>query len=246
MPERHVILPRRSRTLVRALPKMGLCSRSQSYELIRSGHVTLNGRIVTDPNKEVKQADKITAAGAAVAKKQKRYIILHKPAGYVTTRKDEKARPTVYDILGNIGDWVFPVGRLDKDTEGLLIFTNDTSFGDYMTDPVNKMPRTYRATVEGIICEEVAEKTLKGIDIGRDERSKPIGFKVLKRLTNESIVEVTLTEGKNREVRRLCDALGTPVKRLLRIQFGPYRLGDLPEGAWREVKNSLTLTSESR
>lgn len=207
--------------------------------------MTVNGRVVTDPDREIKPIDKIAAHGAALKKKQNRYIILHKPTGYVTTRKDEKGRPTVYDIIGDLGDWLFPVGRLDRDTEGLLIFTNDTIFGNYLTDPANKIPRTYRVTVKGIISEEASQKALKGVDIGRAERSKPIVFRVLKRIMSESIIEITLTEGKNREVRRLFDALGAPVIRLVRIQFGPYRLGDLPQGAWHEVKNDLSLTANA-
>ena len=141
----------------------------------------------------------------------------------------------MYDILGDVGDWVFPVGRLDKETEGLLIFTNDTAFGDHLTDPMNKIPRKYIVTIEGTISEQVRKSVLKGIDIGRGEIAKPTGLRILGEDHRDSIVEVTLTEGKNREIRRLFAALGKPVKRLVRTSFGPFDLGDLAYGKWREV-----------
>lgn len=227
---------RRSNTLVRTIPKLGLCSRTESYRLIRSGSVRVNGSIVTDPNKTVGlPADRITISGHRAGQKKFRYILLNKLAGYVTTRKDEKLRPTVYEFLKDVGDWVFPVGRLDKDTEGLLIFTNDTAFGDYLTDPANKIPRTYVVTVEGLISSDDAVKVRNGIDIGRGEVSKPTGFRIVKEDRGGSIVEVTLTEGKNREVRRLFAALGKDVKRLVRTHFGPFGLDDIAPGKWRET-----------
>ena len=219
---------------MRTLPKLGLCSRTQGYELIRSGQVTVNGAIVTDPDKKVSPTDRILINGKKTQKKL-RYILLHKPAGYVTTRKDEKFRPTAYDILGDVGDWVFPVGRLDKETEGLLIFTNDTAFGDYLTNPVNKIPRRYVVTIEDAISEEEKRNIFNGVDIGRGEISRPTGLKVLEKNSRISTIEITLTEGKNREIRRLFEKLGKEVKRLVRISFGPFDLSDLAAGKWCEV-----------
>lgn len=226
---------RRSRTLVRILPKLGHCSRSLSYDLIRSGRVKVNGVSVTDPNKNIRSSDKITVDNARAKQKKLRYILLNKPAGYVTTRSDEQGRPTVYDILGDVGDWLFPVGRLDKDTEGLLIFTNDTVFGNRLTDPENRIPRTYIATVEGVIRKDDERRALRGIDIGRGEMSNPIGFKVLAAEPTAAVVELTLTAGKNREVRRLFEAMGASVKRLVRTSFGPFSLIGINPGEWREI-----------
>ncbi len=220
---------------MRTLPKLGLCSRSLSYKLIRSGRVKVNGAPVIDPNKNIRHTDKITIDDISAKKKRPRYILLNKPSGYITTRSDEKLRPTVYDLLEDVGDWIFPVGRLDKDTEGLLIFTNDTVFGNRMTDPENKIPRTYVATVEGAIIKEDERKVLRGIDIGKGEISRPTGFKVLSTQPYNTVVELTITEGKNREVRRLFEALGRPVKRLIRTSFGPYDLTGIEPGKWREI-----------
>jgi 23S rRNA pseudouridine2605 synthase len=226
---------RYSRTLVRALPKLGLCSRAEAFDIIRSSRVKVNGRIVTDPNKSLSPADRVMVDGAGIARKRNRYVLFNKPAGCVTTFKDERSRKTVYDVLGDIGDRVFAVGRLDKDTEGLLLFTNDTAFGNFMTDPSSKMPRTYIATVDDLLGEADMAKALQGVDIGRGERSRPVRAKILKRGKRETVLEITLTEGKNREVRRLCEVLGATVTKLVRTSFGPFRLSDLPSGKWREL-----------
>ncbi len=222
-----------SKTLARALPKLGLCSRSEAFNLVRSGRVKVNGRAITDPLNNLSSADRVTVDGKAIAKEERRYILFNKPAGCVTTSKDERSRKTVYDVLGDVGGRVFAVGRLDKETEGLLIFTNDTAFGDFLTDPSNKIPRTYIATVDGPLSETDMVKALHGVDIGRGERSRPVNARILKRGERKTIVEITLVEGKNREVRRLCEALGAPVTKLVRTSFGPFRLGDIPSGKWR-------------
>jgi 23S rRNA pseudouridine2605 synthase len=213
-----------------------LCSRSEAYGLIRSGRVTVDGFIVKDPNSVISVAANIYINGYKVKAKHKRYIIFNKPAGCVTTRKDEKNRKTVYDVLGDIGGRLFSVGRLDKETEGLLIFTNDTEFGNYLTDPRNKIPRTYIITVDGIFAEKDIAKMVAGVDIGRGEFSRPVSAKIVKRPDAAvTVLEITLIEGKNREIRRLCEALDAPVKKLVRVSFGPFRLGNLPSGGWREL-----------
>lgn len=227
--------PARSRTLVRALPKRGLCSRTQAFGLIRSGGVMVNGRAVTDPNRVIRAQDRIMIAGADAAARRKRYILFYKPAGCVTTRHDERGRKTVYDVLGDVGDWVFPVGRLDKDTEGLLLFTNDTAFGDYLTDPVNRVERTYRVTVAGNLSGDDIAGAGRGVDIGRGERSRPLSIEVMSRDGPGMTLEIVLVAGKNREIRRLCEALGAPVERLVRTKYGPFELGRLEPGARREL-----------
>jgi len=222
--------------LVRFLPKQGICSRTQAFDLIRSGRVSLNGKSVTDPNRTVSASDRILIDGKSPLKKsQNRYILFHKPAGCITTRKDEKGRRTVYDALGDAGGWMFPVGRLDKDSEGLLLFTNDTAFGDFLTDPANKVRRTYTVTVAGLLSADDVARARRGVDIGRGERSRPVSIKVLSADAGKTILEITLIEGKNREIRRLCEALGAPVTRLVRTAYGPFRLGGLPAGKSRAL-----------
>ncbi len=221
--------------IARVLSKRGICSRAQAAAFIRDGRVTVNGRVVTDARAPVAVHDRIIVDGASTSARAKRYILLHKPAGYVTTRSDEKGRKTVYDLLGDVGAWVFPVGRLDKDSEGLLIFTNDTFFGNVLTDPQFRIPRTYRVTVNGTIDAVTAARIKKGLAIGRGERSCPREATIVGQDLYATIIDVTLTEGKNREIRRLFETLGTPVVRLVRTSFGPFRLGSLTPGAWRPI-----------
>lgn len=220
--------------IIRAISKSGICSRKQALELVTAGKVKINGRIVLDPGYKAGKTDQILVNEKPIPKTRKIYILLHKPAGYVTTRKDELGRPTVYEFLKDIDDWVFPVGRLDLDSEGLLIFTNDTKFGNLLTDPRYKISRSYEVQISGHITESDIEKVLKGVDIGRGEKSKPIGLKILSENDDSTWVEVSLKEGKNREIRRLFEALDRPVKRLIRTRFGPFMLGSIEMGKWIE------------
>jgi len=226
----------RSRTLVRLLPKLGYCSRTQAFALIRSGRVTVDGRSVTDPNKIVRKDAFLKVGGERVGKKKIRCLLFHKPPGVVTTRKDERGRRTVYDILGDVGDWVFPVGRLDKESEGLLIFTNDTAFGNALTEPRNKAERTYVVIIDGNLSPFDLKRVRKGIHIGRGEISKPISLRIIEQDLYSTTCEITLTEGRNREIRRLFKVLGKDVRRLIRIRFGNFTLGSLKPGEWREGK----------
>lgn len=225
----------RSKSLVRILPKLGLCSRAEAYKAIRAGRVAVDGGVVTDPNAIIDRPESISIDGKPAGASRKRYIIFHKPAGCITTCRDEKGRRTVYDVTGDLGGRLFPVGRLDKDSEGLLILTNDTRFGDYLTDPANKIPRTYTVTVDGDLSEADIAKMLSGVDIGREERSRAIAARMLGRGRGRTTFEITLTEGKNREIRRLCMALGVTVRRLVRTRFGAFRLDGLPSGRWQEL-----------
>jgi len=225
-----------SRNLIRMLSKMGLCSRTQALAHVQAGRVTVNGRCVKDPGYVVRPGDKIQLAGQAARPKAKRYFLFHKPAGCVTTRSDEKGRKTIYAWLTEINDWVFPVGRLDLDSEGLLILTNDTAFGHRLTEPSFEVPRTYKVWVRGLLTAEDQRQIGSGLAIGRGEVTLPARLKILKPDSKLSHAEITLTEGKNREVRRLFEALGKPVVRLLRTRFGPFVLGTLKSGDWKEIK----------
>lgn len=198
------------------------------------GKVRINGRRILDPGYKTRKSDRILINGKPIPRVKKRYILLHKPAGYVTTRKDELHRPTVYELLKEIDDWIFPVGRLDRDSEGLLIFTNDTKFGDILTDPRYKTERTYEVLITGHISQEEIADILKGVDIGRNEKSRPINVKILDKNDDSTWVEVTLREGRNREIRRLFEALNRPIKRLIRTKFGSFTLGSIKPGKWIE------------
>ena len=235
-------MKRYSRTLVRTLPKLGLCSRTEAFELVRSARVKVNGRTIIDPSKCLSSGDRITIDGKSVAKKESRYILFNKPAGCITTSRDERSKRTVYDVLGDVGSRVFAVGRLDKETEGLLLFTNDTAFGDFLTDPENKIPRTYMVTVDGILAEKDIAAMNAGVDIGRGEFSRPVSVKMVKDGDAPgTTLEIVLTEGKNREIRRLCGAMGAKVKRLVRVSFGPFRLGNLPSGGWEGLSERFCI-----
>ena len=199
-----------------------------------AGKVKINGKITLDPGHKIRKTDHILVNEKPLSKSQKRYILFHKPAGYVTTRKDELGRPTVYEFLKDIDDWVFPVGRLDLDSEGLLIFTNDTKLGNVLTDPRFKISRTYEVLITGHLTDNDIERILKGIDIGRGEKTQPTCLRILTKNDDSTWVEICLKEGKNREIRRLFEALNRPVKRLIRTKFGPFRIGAIKPGKWDE------------
>jgi len=144
-------------------------------------------------------------------------------------------RPTVYEFLKDIDDWIFPVGRLDRDSEGLLIFTNDTKFGNVLTEPRYKIERTYEVLVDGVISHDEILEMQKGVDIGRGEKAEPKGVKILEKKEGKSWVRVSLEGGKNRELRRLFESFDKPVKRLIRTKYGPFSLNSIKPGRWIEL-----------
>jgi 23S rRNA pseudouridine2605 synthase len=223
-------------SLERALSKLGFASRSEARELITAGRVTINGKTITDPARRV-TPETITIAidGRAPARATEPIVVaLHKPRGYVTTRSDPEGRKTVYDLLTDLPTRVVAVGRLDLATSGLLILTNDTQLANWLTEPQTAMRRVYLVTVEGRVDERALERLRRGIH-SDGERLAAAAIELRKASGKESHLTVTLTEGKNREVRRLLDAVGHPVTRLRRVQFGGLALGDLPQGRWRIV-----------
>lgn len=223
-------------SLDRALSKLGLASRSEARGLILEGRVRVDGRILANPSTRVVPERVIIAIDGASPQRPAAplTIVLHKPRGYVTTRSDPQGRKTVYDLLADLPERVIPAGRLDLATSGLLLLTNDTQFGNWLTDPASQIPRVYLVTVKGDVTDAVATRLMKGITIGR-ERLVAAQVSVRKRSTRESHLTVTLTEGKNREIRRLLDAVDHPVTRLRRVQFGGLALGTLAPGTWRRV-----------
>jgi 23S rRNA pseudouridine2605 synthase len=221
--------------LERALSKLGLASRTEARELIVSGRVKVDGRRAKDPRAlVVPERVRISIDGQAVGRATWRLVLLHKPRGVVTTKRDPEGRPTVYDCLRGPSspasaartwlDRLVPVGRLDLASTGLLLLTSDTRLADWLTDPRNVVVRRYVVTIRGALRPE-AEATL----------TPPATVTVLKRSTRETHLIVELTEGKNREIRRMFEAIGHEVTRLKRIAFGGLELGNLRPGQWREV-----------
>jgi 23S rRNA pseudouridine2605 synthase len=164
----------------------------------------------------------------------KRFFIFHKPKGVITTHNDEKGRKTIFDVLPAGLGYMHAVGRLDQATSGLLLLTNDSALSSYLIDPTSKVMRTYLVSVRGAFTQAQATEAVVGV-VNGGERLECHSVKIQKKSGRESHLEVVLTQGKNREIRRLFQALGHEVTRLRRIQFGPFRLEDLPPGAWREI-----------
>jgi len=221
--------------LVRALSKLGLASRTQTQEWIEAGRLSVNGRIVKDPKfAVVPESDKFALDGNALQQPQRTCIALHKPRGYVTTRSDEKGRKTIYDLLPPELHTLHAVGRLDMQTSGLLLMTNDTKLSSFLTEPVNAIPREYLVSVDGKVSDDAINQMLAGVqDDG--ELLKASAITVCKLSGKESHLFITLHEGKNRELRRLCKAVGHEVNKLKRLAFGAVALGELESGKHREL-----------
>ena len=226
-------------SLERALSKLGLASRSEARALIASGRVSIDGRTVTDPTRRVTPETIAIEIDGCVPKRatESIAIALHKPRGYVTTRSDPEGRKTVYDLLADLSERVVPVGRLDLATSGLLILTNDTQLADWLTDPRNAIPRVYLVTVEGRVTDTDLAILERGVRHD-GEQLRAASAELRKASNKESHLTMTLTEGKNREVRRLLETIGHPVTRLRRIQFGGLGLGDVPPGHWRRISRA--------
>jgi 23S rRNA pseudouridine2605 synthase len=228
--------------LERALSKLGLASRTQAREAILAGRVKVDGKVAKNPETwVVPEKIRVEIDGKSADRFSWRCFLLHKPRGVVTTRSDDRGRKTVFDVLPASlrrsleGTELHAVGRLDLATTGLLLLTNDTKLSNYLTDPVNGIPRTYVVSVRGeVLPEEVLRMEAGVMDEG--ERLRADRIRVLKTSAKESHLEVVLREGKNREIRRLFASQGHEVTRLKRIEFGGIELGALPVGSVREVE----------
>lgn len=232
--------------LVRALSKLGYSSRSQAYELVRTGKVEVNGRVVTDPALLVAPGlTRIQVAGVEVDRAPWLCIALNKPRSVVTTRADPKGRKTVYDLISGVDARVVPVGRLDLASTGLLLMTNDTPLADWLTDPATGIVRRYVVTVRGELADTSAASLTKGVVDG-GETLKAASIDIRKRSKRETHIIVELTEGKNREIRRMLKAAGHEVTRLKRIAFGGIELGDIAPGKWRNISAGEIRTAFPR
>ncbi|HEY1658295.1 MAG TPA: pseudouridine synthase [Candidatus Sulfotelmatobacter sp.] len=222
--------------LARALSKLGYSSRSQAAELARAGHVRVNGSLQGDPGARViENRDSITVDGVEVGAQRKIYVMLNKPRGVLTTASDEKERATVYECIRHLDvPWVAPVGRLDKASEGLLLLTNDSAWGARIAAPETHLEKTYHAQIGKVVDEEFVRHLMRGIESkGQILRAK--GARYLRGGDKNSWLEIVLDEGKNRQIRRMMEAMGTEVLRLVRVAIGPLQLGELAKGKHREL-----------
>lgn len=221
--------------LERAFSKLGLASRTQARQWIMEGRVRVDQKTVRDPLVlVVPERVRLEVDGKAFEKRTWRTLMVNKPKGVVTTRSDEKGRPTVFSLLKDEDAYLHPVGRLDMATTGLLLLTNDTQLSDWLTDPKNKIIRVYLVTVEGLLSEQKIEALRKGIK-DKDELLKPQKVILRKASGRESHLTVELAEGKNREIRRMFEALGHEVTALKRVAFGGLELKGLALGQCREI-----------
>jgi 23S rRNA pseudouridine2605 synthase len=222
--------------LARALSKLGFCSRSQAFTLVREGKVRLNGIAPKNPSTPVRLGvDRIEVEGQRVAAAEKIYLMLHKPRGIVATASDEKGRDTVYSLLPQGLDWIAPVGRLDKASEGLLLFTNDSAWAARITDPLSHLDKIYHVQITAIADQKILTALSAGITTSEGDFLKAKRVSLLRSGEKNSWIELVLDEGKNRQVRRLFDALEIEVLRLIRVAIGPLPLGDLGKSAHRRL-----------
>ncbi len=217
------------------MSKLGVCSRTQAREWIRAGRVTVNRVVIVDPDGWFDvERDDVRVDGRDVRKAQKLYYALHKPRGYLTTRTDPDGRPTVYALLGEVGAWLVPVGRLDLDTSGLLLFTNDTQFADLITSPASHVEKTYRVECTPRLEEAALERLARGVTL-TDGPTRPARVEKLGDRGPYTRFEITITEGRNRQVRRMVKEVGAKVEKLQRVSIGPLELGGLGAGRVREL-----------
>jgi pseudouridine synthase len=223
------------KTIERVISKAGLGSRMDAREWIRAGRVAVNGRVVRDPDLWIDlQRDRVRVDNRPLAARQRVYLLLYKPAGYLTTYRDPKGRPTVYDLIADVGSFVVPVGRLDLDTSGLLLMTNDTQFAERITNPESHVPKTYRVKTSPLLTDAQLQQLRDGIELA-DGPTRPAPVRRIRDSARHTHFEITLTEGRNRQVRRMVEALGAKVVELVRVKIGAIGIGTVAMGRWRRL-----------
>jgi 23S rRNA pseudouridine2605 synthase len=213
------------------LSKAGVGSRTQARSWIHAGRVKVNGKIVENPDLWIDfDRDKVLFDGKPLRARQRIYLLLNKPTGYITTFKDPEGRPTVYDLIAGVDTFVSPVGRLDLDTTGLLILSNDTQFAERLTNPEHKVPKTYLVECADRLPDDAVARLREGVEL-HDGPTRPAQV----RRRDGVQIEITITEGRNRQVRRMIESVGSKVVSLTRTAVGSIVIGTLPTGSWREL-----------
>lgn len=228
----------RDTRIQKVLSELGVCSRRAAEEMIRQGRVKLNGRPVQVGDKMDTAKDLISVDGRniRVPKKQEFvYEMLYKPRGYITTMSDERGRKTVMELVKDVPARIFPIGRLDKDSEGLLLFTNDGEFANLMMHPSHGVSKLYRVTVRPRASEAQLAELAAGVTLDDGEKTQPAGVRVMVDEPERTVLELSIQEGKNRQIRRMCEAVGLTVIRLKRSAEGPVKLGMLQPGKHRPL-----------
>jgi len=238
-PPRRPAVPVR-RTLDRLLSRAGLCSRAQARELVAAGRVAVNGAVARSPDQWVDpDRDAVTVDGAPLRPAAHRWLLLHKPKDCVTTRRDEHGRRTIYDLLGAAAQgedgWLAPVGRLDRDTSGLLLLTNDHDLADALTDPARHVEKTYSVKATTLLSDEQLAALARGVRLD-DGPTRPARVRRVRDTARRTLLEVVISEGRNRQVRRMLEAVGSGVLELRRTALGPLTLAGLAAGRWRELR----------
>ena len=235
MPVRPPTTPKKRplKTLERVLSKAGVGSRSEARSWIHAGRVTVNGRATQDPDQWVDmERDRVRFDGKPLESRARLYVLLYKPTGYLTTYKDPEGRPTVYDLVKDVGTFLSPVGRLDLDTSGLLLMTNDNRLAERVTNPESHVPKTYLVTASPTLDDAQLQQLRDGVELS-DGPTRPAQVTRVRDSAQETQFEIVLTEGRNRQVRRMVEALDAKVLELVRIKLGPIAIGALSIGAWR-------------
>ena len=225
----------------KALSDAGFASRRKAEELIREGRVTVNGHRAEigqsiNPDRDVLAVDGQRVYTAR--KKEYLYLMMNKPRGFVTTLNDELGRRCVTDLLTGVPERVYPIGRLDRNSEGMLLFTNDGELANRIMHPASHIAKVYRVTVRPDVTDEQAAELSAGVKIGENTTTLPATVLVLEKEPGRAVMQITIMEGKNRQIRRMCEAVGLEVVRLKRIAIGPLKLGMLQPGKWRYLKPS--------
>lgn len=219
--------------LQKYLAEAGVASRRKCEELIAQGKIEVNGQIVTVPGTKINGSEIIKVDGREIRQEQRKvYVLLNKPAGYISTAKDQFSRKTVLDLVSTVKERIYPVGRLDYDTSGLIMLTNDGELANQLTHPKHEMQKVYRVMIEGTMSEEEMATIKTGVTI-EDYKTAPANVKIIDTSKKDSIIELSIHEGKNRQIRKMFDALGHTVLRLKRIAIGPLTIEGLEEGKWR-------------
>lgn len=221
------------KTLERVLSKAGVGSRVEARSWIHAGRVKVNGHVTRNPDQWVDmKRDRVLFDGKPLVARERVYLLLYKPTGYLTTYKDPDGRPTVYDLIADAGTFLSPVGRLDLDTSGLLLMTNDNQFAERVTNPGSHVPKTYLVKASAVLTDTQLQRLREGIELA-DGPTRPAEVTRVRDSGKYTHFEITLTEGRNRQVRRMVEALDAKVLKLVRVRIGRIAIGKLLIGKWR-------------